>query len=74
MGRPIDAVRLAKKALGVGAGTRAQMVLAGSYFDMKLFRDALNAYDEVLKNEPGNQAARMGRDLSTSALQTDRPQ
>ncbi len=63
-GLSLDAVRLATKSLGAGGGARAKMVLAEAYFDLRLFEEALNAYSEVLAEQPENRAARVGRDLA----------
>jgi hypothetical protein len=71
-GLPLDAVRLARKSLGAGGGTRAKMVLAEAYFDLKLFQEALDAYSDVLVEQPENQAARVGRDLAGAEVSRSR--
>lgn len=67
-GHPAEAVRLGQKALAAGGGARAQLTIAGAYFDMREFDRARGAYEAVLAEEPGNQAARTGLDISRSAL------
>ncbi len=65
-GRQLDAVRLARKSLAAGGGARAKLVLAEAYFDLRLFREARDAYADVLAEQPGNQVARVGHDLADS--------
>ena len=67
-GHAAEAVRLGQKALAAGAGARAQLTIAGAYFDMREFDRARAAYEAVLAQEPGNQAARTGLDISRSAV------
>jgi len=67
-GHPAEAVRLGEKALAAGGGARAQLTIAGAYFDMRDFDRARSAYEAVLAAEPGNQAARTGLEISRGAL------
>jgi len=67
-GHAAEAIRLGQKALAAGAGARAQLTIAGAYFDMREFDRARGAYEAVLAEDPGNQAARAGLDISRSAL------
>jgi hypothetical protein len=67
-GHSAEAVRLGQKALAAGGGARAQLTIAGAYFDMRDFDHARGAYEAVLAEEPANQAARTGLEISRSAL------
>lgn len=71
-GLPLDAIRLAKKSLASGGGARAKMVLAETYFDLRLFQEALAAYSDILVEQPENQAARVGRDLAGAEVTRSR--
>ena len=52
--------------MAAGGGARAKLVLAEAYFDLRLFREARDAYADVLAAQPGNQVARVGHDLADS--------
>jgi len=67
-GHSAEAVRLGQKALAAGGGARAQLTIAGAYFDMRDFDHARGAYEAVLAAEPGNQAARAGLEISRGAM------
>lgn len=72
--RPVDTVRLAKKSLTAGGGTRARLVLAKAYLDMELFEEAKTQYQTVLAREPHNAIARMGIDVVQRQLSHGPPQ
>lgn len=67
-GHSAEAVRLGRKALSAGGGVRARLAMAAGYFDMRDFDHARSAYEAVLAEDPGNQAARAGLEVSRSAL------
>jgi tetratricopeptide (TPR) repeat protein len=67
-GHSLEAVRLGKKALAVGGGARAHLILGGAFYDMKRLDEARASYEAVLAAEPTNQPARVGLDLSRLAI------
>ncbi len=53
-----EAARIARRAIAVGGGSPARMVLGNASFRMKLFDEAIEQYQEVLKTDPRNQEAK----------------
>ena len=61
------------QALAAGGGARAQLALAAAYFDLRDFEGARAAYQAVLVDDPGNQAARTGYDIAIARAAAARP-
>jgi tetratricopeptide (TPR) repeat protein len=53
-----EAVRLGHRAVEVGGGVAAQMVLGNSYFKLGKYDDAISSYREVLRVDGGHAEAR----------------
>ena len=54
------AIRLALKAIRMGAGTRAKLTAANAYYRLKLYRSAALHYGSILARSPGHKAAKAG--------------
>jgi tetratricopeptide (TPR) repeat protein len=62
------AIALAEKALGVGAGDPARILLGHAYYKKNELSKALGYYEAVLKHNPKDQEAQRSADLVKSKL------